>query len=145
MPRYEFHGVSEQRKASLKRKRDAWALFRSGAEHARGAMYIGGYAIESKLKSIAMEIHRCRTLAQLATKLRLKESDFYTHGLEALAKKLPLHPRLQRSVVWHDFASYVNRWRPAWRYDPNDWPSREAELFLQAVDRVYDWLKSNRC
>ena len=54
MARNEYHGVSEQRKAAFKRKRDAWALHASGPKHARGAMYIGGYAIECKLKSICI-------------------------------------------------------------------------------------------
>ncbi|HEY8751323.1 MAG TPA: hypothetical protein VIM11_25290 [Tepidisphaeraceae bacterium] len=144
MARDDFQGVSEQRKAALKRKRDAWALLEKGPSHARGAMYLGGYAIECKLKSIAMEIYRCRTLAQLAIRLRLKDSEVYSHGLEASAKNLPLYGRLQKSPVWRDFSSYVNRWRPSWRYDPNDFTSAHAEAFLQALDRVYHWLDSNQ-
>jgi len=144
MARADYQGVSEQRKAAFKRKRDAWALHKQGSLHARGAMYLGGYAVECKLKAIAMEIHRCRTLAQLARKLGMEDSQIYTHGLEALARNLPLYPRLQRSSVWRDFSGFVNRWRPSWRYDPNDHRSAESEAFLQAVDRVYHWLDSNQ-
>ena len=67
MARADYQGVSEQRKAAFKRKRDAWALHTQGPLHARGAMYLGGYAIECKLKAIAMEIHQCRTLSQTGT------------------------------------------------------------------------------
>src|SRR5690349_24208834 len=93
MSRSDFHGITEQGKAAFKRLRDAEALLseidsdrwrRQKGRHARGAMYLAGYAIECKLKAIAMEIHRCRTLAQLASKLGADERDIYTHGLESL-------------------------------------------------------------
>lgn len=138
-------GQTELRKASLKRKRDAWALLKQGRLHARGAAYLGGYAIECKLKALAMEVHDCWTLDQLRAKRGLAEADVYTHGLEALAMTaMPagFYRRLRESRVWRDFAE-VNAWRPDWRYDPNDWTKAGAERFLTAVDRVYQWLESN--
>ena len=151
MARSEFHGVSDQRKAAFKRLRDAKALLaeensldwlRSDGAHARGAMYLAGYAIECRLKSIAMETYGCQTLAQLAVRWQVDEGFIYTHGLEGLAKRLPLWIRLRRSEVWADFSKVI-QWRPAWRYDPLDWPNREASRFLLAVTRVYDWLGRN--
>jgi hypothetical protein len=50
------------RKAALKRRSDAWALLDAEGRHARGAGYLGGYAIEWKLKAIAMEVFGCWTL-----------------------------------------------------------------------------------
>jgi hypothetical protein len=38
MGRGDFQGISEQPKAALKRKRDAWALHGAGQSHARGAI-----------------------------------------------------------------------------------------------------------
>jgi hypothetical protein len=108
-------------------------------------MYLGGYAVECKLKAILMEAYRCLTLDQLARRLKVDERHVYVHGLEALAKHLPqLLQRLQGSPVWRDFVAEVNRWRPAWRYDPHDVPASTADRFLLAVERVYRWLESNR-
>jgi len=140
-----FEGVSDQRKAAHKRRLDAWALLRAGRVHAHCAMYIGGYAIECKLKSVAMETFGCRTLSQLARKLDLDDASVYSHGLEALAILLPLYSTLKRSSAWRDFAGEVNRWRPSWRYDPNDIELSKATTFLEAVDRLYHWLDSNQC
>jgi len=129
----------------LKRLRDAEALLVAGDAHTRGAMYLGGYAIECKLKAVALEIYDCYTLRELAHRWRVHDSVVYTHGLEALAKRLPLYNRLVASAVWRDFAGSVNQWGPAWRYNPYN-PSREkAEVFLSSVRRVFAWLDSNRC
>ncbi len=58
MSRREHEGRTDMRKAALKRRADAWALLQTGkAQHARAAGYLGGYAIECKLKAIAMEIY----------------------------------------------------------------------------------------
>jgi hypothetical protein len=152
MTRSEFHGISEQRKAAIKRLRDAKFLLNQqdgpswrdqSGKHARGAMYLAGYAIECKLKSIAMETLGCRTLEELRIKLRVDEHDIYSHGLERLATMLGLYSRLRQSRVWRDFGE-VNRWRPSWRYDPKDWNNGLALEFLEAVERVYYWLESNR-
>jgi hypothetical protein len=146
MGRREHSGLTDQRKAALKRKRDARALLeRENGRHARGAGYLGGYAVECKLKAIAMEIFHCWTLDELAQRLKVSEDLVYQHGLEAIAKHLPLYNRMQRSEIWRDFAGLVNQWRPSWRYNPRDWSPQAARTFLIAVDRVYAWLESNRC
>jgi hypothetical protein len=152
MSRQEYSGITSQNTAAYKRLRDARALLgeqstsrwlRAKGHHARGAMYLAGYAIECKLKAVAMEIYRCHTLSQLAVKLKVAESDVYTHGLEAIAKRLPFWINFRRSPVYQDF-SLVNTWRPSWRYDPLDWPNIRAAAFISAVGRVYDWLERNR-
>jgi hypothetical protein len=147
MGRKEHSGRTDQRKAALKRKADAHKLLdKDEREHARGAMYLGGYAIECKLKSIAMEVYGCWTFDQLADEWQVSEDVVYSHGLEALATRLPLYNRMKKdSKTWRDFAGLVNRWRPSWRYDPKDWSVDAAETFLDAVDRVYKWLESNKC
>jgi hypothetical protein len=139
MGRRVHHGLTDLRKAALKRRADAWALLHAEQKHARAAGYLGGYAIECKLKAIAMEIFNCWTLEQLAQKLQVNEQEVYSHGLEALAMQLPLYGKLQRSHVWRDFAGSVNQWRVSWRYNPSDWSDDSARAFLEAVDRVYTW------
>lgn len=71
--------------------------------HARGAMYLAGYAVECKIKAIAMEVHSCRTLAQLVTALGVDEQNVFDHGLEAQLGHLPtLKARMQRDKgTWH--------------------------------------------
>jgi hypothetical protein len=153
MSRNEFIKIAEQRKAAFKRLRDAVALLdeqptedwsKRNGFHARGAMYLAGYAIECKLKAIAMEVNGCRTLRELRDKWMVGEHEIYSHGLEAIAKKLPLYSRFRLSTVWRDFAGQVNHWRPSWRYDPADHPNRRAAEFIAAVQSVYNWLESNR-
>lgn len=152
MSRYEFSKLAQQRKAAFKRLRDAEALLaqkegdwamRKGL-HARGAMYLAGYAIECKLKAIAMEVNRCYDLEELRKKWAIGEQDIYAHGLEAMAKRLPLYNRFRRSNVWREFAGQVNRWRPSWRYDPEDYLNGSAAAFIPAVKAVYTWLESNQ-
>jgi hypothetical protein len=129
----------------MKRRADAWALLRAGDRHARGAGYLGGCAIECRLKAIAMEVFDCWTLDRLAGKWHVDDQALYTHGLESLVRRLPLYHRFRASDVWRDFASHVNRRRVYWRYDPLDWSCAAATEFLTAVDRVYQWLDANRC
>lgn len=107
-------------------------------------MYLGGYAVECKLKAIGMERHGCWTLEALAKKLKVREDEVYTHGLEVLLKKFGLYDKLRQSRVSHDFTSRVNAWKPNWRYNPENPQIGEAEEFLKAVDTVYAWLESNR-
>ena len=147
-----FDGVTEQRRAAFKRLADAEALLAEEKSerwrcekglHARGAMYLAGYAIECKLKAIAMELHRCRTLAMLAKKWGVDDRDVYTHGLEALGQRLPFWTNLLRSSVRDDFLGQVRLWRPSWRYDPQDWLNSKALAFTRSVRRVYHWLDNN--
>lgn len=162
----DYNGRTELRKASLKRLADAYALLgepllplkgrdlkrhqaacsvlRSGGNHAQGARYLGGYAVECRMKAIAMEVYGCWTLDELAKALGLDERDVYTHGLECLARYLPCFNRWRKSRDWRDFAKHVNQWRPSWRYDPNDVPESTAKAFLDAVRKTLNWLDANR-
>jgi hypothetical protein len=149
---HEFNNLAGLRKAGFKRLRDATALLgeqkgdwrKQKGFHARGAMYLAGYAIECKLKAIAMEVNRCRNLGELQAKWNASEHNVYTHGLEALARRLPMYARFRRSEVWREFAGQVNRWRPSWRYDSADSSNESAAMFLEAVRMVYNWLENNR-
>ncbi|MEW6367102.1 MAG: hypothetical protein AB1714_20930 [Acidobacteriota bacterium] len=145
MSRREHHGLTDIRKAALKRLMDARAVLRAGRNHTRAACYLGGYAIECRLKAIAMEVFGCQTLEQLIEKRKFTDQDIYHHGLDALARELPLYSSLQRSDVWRDFAGPVNSWRVSWRYDPWNLPPEAAQTFLEAVGRVCAWIDSNRC
>lgn len=148
MGRRDHHGRSDLRKAAVKRLLDAKALHARGRAHGRGAMYLAGYAIECKLKAIALEVYNCWTLEGLAAKWGVQEQDVYTHGLEAFASRLPLYRALRSSDQWVAFARLVNRWRPSWRYDPTDpvveRQRDEAGDFIQAVNRLFQWLDANQ-
>ncbi|QYK46991.1 MAG: hypothetical protein KF838_09360 [Phycisphaeraceae bacterium] len=139
-------GITEQAKAAFHRKRDSRALFDDGANHTRGAMYIGGYAIECKIKAKSMEIYKCRSLSELRAKRELSEDQVFIHGLESLIVNLlpnDVSKRLRAGSAWRAFTSQVNLWSPQWRYRQDN-PSREAALnFLDAVDEVWNWLEKN--
>jgi hypothetical protein len=143
MGKRDHEGRTDMSRAGAKRRADAWALVRAGSEHTRGALYLGGYAIECKLKAIAMEIYGCWTLQQLAVRWRVPEQNVYTHGLEAFLEQLPLRDRLHDSDAWDSFAR-VNKWRASWRYNPENVPIETATKFLKAVDEVYRWLDVNQ-
>jgi hypothetical protein len=138
-------------KAAIHRRRDARRLFNPSdrypgdALHRRGAVYLAGYAIECKLKCVAMEVHDCWSLEQLIERRGLDERQVFSHGLEVLATHVPaLWSRFQRSDVWNEFRCLINRWRPSWRYSPRPMSEHDTRRFLQAVDRMSAWLEHNR-
>jgi hypothetical protein len=108
---------------------------------------MGGYAVECRLKAIAMEIYGCWTLRELSERLDVTENDVFQHGLEALLGKMPKglqdNMKADRSV-WRAFTGQVNRWKVSWRYAPRPLTGEEAQTFLYAVDTVFDWLDANR-
>ncbi|MCC6321376.1 MAG: hypothetical protein IT438_08075 [Phycisphaerales bacterium] len=143
---WKHQGISEQAKAAIYRRKDARALFSKGEPHARGAMYLAGYAIECKIKAKAMERHRCSTLAALRKKLDLEHESVYSHGLEALVTDLlPKGTRLRlfTGEARLAFTSQVNTWSPEWRYDPKSPGVPKAQKFLEAIGEVWDWLENN--
>ena len=147
MARHESQGRTELQKASARRLKDAESLLRQGPWHAHCAMYIAGYAVECKLKAIAMEIHKCQTLDELAQAWGVDEREVFTHGLECFARRLTLYQRFRQSSVWRDFSGQVNKWRPSWRYKPGEVHGSivvKAHLFLDAVRKVHKWLEANR-
>ena len=141
----QYDGRTDMWKVAIKRRADARRLFEGGQPHTSGAVYLAGYAVECKMKAIAMEVHGVSSLRALTSKLNLDDNAVFTHGLEALLALLPFEHSFRRSQVWRDFTTQVARWRPSWRYAPRDWPEDKARAFLSAVDRVYMWLDANRC
>lgn len=105
---------------------------------------MGGYAIECKLKALALEMFRCNTLEELAIRWKVEDRDVYHHGLEVFAKRLEFWQNFKQSEVWRDFAREVNQWRTSWRYNPIPVSVRDAQTFLRSVDRVFQWLECNR-
>jgi hypothetical protein len=146
-----YSGITDLAKAAIHRRRDARRLFDPSARQAQderyrqGAAYLAGYAIECKLKCIAMEVYGCSTLNQLIEKRGLDERSVYTHGLETLGAQVPaLWTRFQRSELWPDFHRWVSRWRPSWRYSPRSMNDEDTTRFLGAVDAMSRWLEHNR-
>lgn len=144
MTKREHDGRTDLSTAAARRRADAWQLLGSrNVQHTRAAAYLGGYAIECKLKVVAMEVHDVWTLQGLAERLGLDERAVYTHGLEALLAHVPSQARFRRAPEWHDFATQVNQWRPSWRYSPRDLSIADTTSFLDSVDRVFKWLSNN--
>jgi hypothetical protein len=146
MARETHHGVGEQSKASQRRRDDAQVLL--NAARWRGAMYLGGYSVECLLKSRLMKKFECRTLRELDEELKDRgliaaEATMYTHQFESLLRVTGHLDRLRKDLtLWPSFA-IVNRWVPAWRYDPDLSKREEAEDFFEALDRITSWIRAN--
>jgi HEPN domain-containing protein len=146
MSREAHHGVSEQSKASHHRRDDAQVLL--NAARWRGAMYLGGYSIECLIKSKLMQKFGCKTLRGLDEDLKDRglisaEATMYTHQFESLLRVSGHLDRLRSDAkLWPSF-TLVNRWVPAWRYDPDLSSREEAEDFFEALDRITSWIRAN--
>ena len=146
MARDLFIGVTEQSKASVHRRDDAHALL--NAARWRGAMYMAGYSIECLLKAKLMRMFGCSNLLDLEQELQRRnllasQSTIFTHQLEVLLRLANGTDRLrQHHTLWPMF-NIVNRWIPAWRYNPNPSRREDAEDYLDAVDKVRHWIDNN--
>ena len=146
MTRNRYIGISEQSKASKHRLDDAWALF--NAVRWRGAMYMAGYSVECLLKAKLMEMYNCRQLDELEEVLQKRgllavNATIFTHHLYPLLKLAQGLERLrQNRTLWPSF-NLVNRWVPAWRYSTNLSNRKNAENFLEAVEKILDWIEHN--
>ena len=143
MSRHEHQGRTELHRAANKRLRDAEVLLAAGREHAACATYIAGYAVECRLKAVALETFGCWTLTQLAAKWHVDERKVFVHGLEVLFKNLPCYNRFRNSEAWQPFARTVNLWRPSWRYSASVVEVDTAQAFLEDVKSVLAWLGKN--
>lgn len=146
MPYDLYSGISEQAKASKHRLDDARALF--NAVRWRGAMYMGGYALECLLKTKLMQMYNCRNLRELEDELQRRgtlamQATVFTHQLELLLRLTQSMGRLQQNrVLWPQF-NVVNRWLPAWRYTADLGSRQDAEDFLEAVEALISWIEFN--
>lgn len=118
--------------------------------HLRGAMYMGGYAVECLLKAYLISFHECRSLTQAVEKIdRLRISQgkepvekitssaaghdlFYLVGLTDLGIRPGYSPKL-----W----GRLSQWKSTWRYDPKSATREEAERFINDVTVATNWLK----
>jgi HEPN domain-containing protein len=146
MNRKLFYGVSDQGKAAVHRMEDAKSLF--GSKRWRGAMYLAGYSIECLLKKKLMEAFGCRQLEELELEVQRRgmmsnDASVFTHNLELLLRMTGGRDRLRRDQSkWQTFA-IVNRWVPAWRYNPDLSNHTDANDFLQAVEIIAQWIDHN--
>ncbi|MBW3541785.1 MAG: hypothetical protein KY476_16075 [Planctomycetes bacterium] len=146
MNRDLFYGVSEQAKAAKHRLHDAKALLNS--IRCRGAMYMAGYSVECLLKTKLMRTFGCRHLQELEEELLRRgllggHATVFTHQLEVLLRLTGALDRARQSEeTWRSF-NIVNRWIPAWRYNPDLSNPEDAADFLSAVETVSRWIENN--
>ena len=146
MARYEHDGRTAQTKAAVKRLLDARRL---QAQHRwRGAMYLGGYGVECKLKARLMEKYGLDTLEQLEEEMEhryRRPINLFTHSIEALFGLTGARDRLlqgSNSAALRAFQR-CNRWRPAWRYNPDDSTEDECSDSLEAVEEFGRYITNN--
>lgn len=146
MTRESHHGVTEQMKAGRHRLLDARTLLDNGRW--RGAMYIGGYAVECLLKAKLMRVFGCHHLAELQLELRKRgilaeDATVYLHSLQDLMNLTMQMHRLRQDPAIRARFREANRWVPAWRYSPDRASRDQAESFLGAVESVCRWIDNN--
>jgi hypothetical protein len=140
------HGVSDQSRASQHRRVDSDVLLQGGRW--RGAMYLAGYRLECLLKFKLMRKFDCGNIGELDEELKRRgliraDATMYTHDFESLLRASEGFDRLRRAPeVWYFFL-IVNRWVPAWRYNPDQANEGEATSFLEAIDQVANWIDAN--
>lgn len=144
MARKRHSGISEQRKASIRRLEDAEVLFQGGRW--RGAMYMAGYAVECRLKYKLMQQWRCWTLEELEVRLAKpgKPQSLYTHNLMLLLELSGGLERIRHNrVLWNKFSNVVDAWQSGWRYSADLGDHDHAEEFLAAAKEVLTWIDNN--
>ena len=139
-------GISEQVRASHQRLEDAKALL--NASRWRGAMYIGGYAVECLLKVKLMQTYGCQNLRALDDVLRqrsilLAHRTVFTHRLEDLLRLAPGYNRLIQNRDILSLFNKINQWMPSWRYTSKQANRREATEFITAIERFMHWINNN--
>jgi len=142
-----YSGRTQLAKAAYRRKKDAEALLKE--QHWRGAMYLGGYAIECKLKSQLLEYYNCFHLGELEEKIERGTSErpaFMTvrgHDLEYLLQFAHCRARLTQNREMYRCFLVCNRWDHRWRYAGDLGDEREATDFIECVESLYTWLSNN--
>ncbi len=147
MSRYEHTGRTDQAKAALKRYIDAQRL--QAQRRWRGAMYMAGYSVECRLKARLMERYDLNTLAQLDEEIERRlghRVNVFTHSIEVLFGLTGARDRLLRDRV-HPSAlrayQWCNRWKPAWRYMPDEGSEDECNGFMVAVREFGSFVTNN--
>ena len=146
MARDLFVGVTEQAKASVHRREDAHALL--NATRWRGAMYMAGYSIECLLKAKLMRMYACGNLRDLEVELQRRgllaeHATIFTHQLEILLRLAGGLDRLRQNIELWPLFNIVNRWIPAWRYNPDLSNHDDARDYVSAVDSIRHWIDNN--
>ena len=140
------NGISEQASASHQRLEDAKVLL--NASRWRGAMYMGGYAVECLLKVKLMQIYDCQNLRALDDALRQRSilpehRTVFTHQLEDLLRLAPGYNRLIQNRDILSLFNKVNQWVPSWRYTSKKANRREATEFITSIERFMRWINNN--
>jgi hypothetical protein len=135
-------------KAAGQRKQDAQVLLEK--QRWRGAMYLGGYAIECKLKAQLLDYYACENLSELSDVLERRfgvQPQLTTvrgHGLEYIFGFQPsCRERLRQNREREQDFGVCNRWQHSWRYWGNAGREADATYFLECVDRIFQWLSQN--
>ncbi len=145
MSRYEYQGITEQYKASIRRMADARILRMQS--HWQGAMYLAGYAVECRLKARLMEIYHSRNLKELQERLAERFNDerleVASHNIERLMSYTGAIARLTKNKETLIAYRICLKWKPAWRYEPTNGDQRNCEEFFEAVRHLLGYLDAN--
>ena len=111
-------------------------------------MYMAGYSTECLLKAKLMQMRECSNLRDLEDELRgrnllAEHATVFTHQLEVLLRLANGLERLRQNAALWPLFNIVNRWIPAWRYNPDLSSLEDAVDYLNAVDEIRHWIDNN--
>ena len=112
-------------------------------------MYVAGYSIECKLKARLMEMYNLDTLEELEEEIIRRFGhpvNVFTHSIELLFGLTGARERLLQSPAHlNALRAYqtCNKWKPAWRYKPDDGSEDECNDFMEAVETFGVYVANN--
>jgi hypothetical protein len=75
--------------------------------------------------------------------LLAEHATIFTHQLEILLRLANGTERLRQNVQLWPLFNIVNRWIPAWRYNPDLSNPDDARDYVSAVDSIRHWIDNN--
>lgn len=155
----EFDGVSDYLKSAPRRLQDALELlqtptlhpYRSDAEtrHLRGAVYLAGYAVEAVLKAYILtrlnvqSVEQAIAKAPASKKSALKKLNTAAgHSLAFLISLTDIEKDLDTHISWKKDWGLCLKWKSTWRYNPQPISREDAREFIEAISRVYEWVRN---
>jgi len=123
-------------RAALRRLDDAILILHQ-LDRPAAATYLAGYSVECALKAMMLD----RTSKQKQSDMALKLKKHYRHNLITLSEDVRRKGQPPLSISQKLSLVCESEWSPEQRYDPGPGDRKDAEVFLDAVTLVVQWVE----
>jgi HEPN domain-containing protein len=114
------------------------AAFLLDAARTLAAVYLAGYCVECLWKALIITQAGKDKKEEVLDEFRGAGAHSYDF-LRSLYYKYGGQPPPKRDKALANAFVIVGSWRTDLRYNPGTWPADDAEEFLEAVRRIWDW------